>query len=115
MEKEIRPWGDYVVIAENNYFKTKVITINPNSRLSLQKHKKRAEHWYILDGTATVTVNDRVFDVVPGDEIHVKIGDLHRIESHDQTVRFVEVQTGGIYFGEDDIIRLEDDYGRTNE
>lgn len=111
-EFEERPWGNFVVIAYNNYFKTKLITVNPRSRLSLQKHKYRSEHWYIVDGKATVTLNGVRSFVTAGDYVFVPLGAVHRIEAHAEPVRFVEVQTG-LYFGEDDIERLEDDYDRS--
>lgn len=108
---EERPWGSYVVIGYGDSFKVKLITINPRSRLSLQKHQHRAEHWYIVDGKGTVTLNGVRTFVSAGDQIYVPVGAIHRIEAHAEPVRFVELQTG-TYFGEDDIERLEDDYGR---
>ena len=110
-EYEVRPWGEYRVLASTDSFQIKVIRVNPNSRLSLQRHKHRAERWYILSGIATVTLNDSVIEVGPGDSVFVRIGDIHRIQAHDEQVSFVEVQTG-TYFGEDDIERLSDDYER---
>lgn len=110
---ESRPWGEYTVIASGDSFKVKLITVNPKSRLSLQKHKHRAEYWYIVDGKGTVTLNGNRTFVVAGDHIYVPVGAVHRVEAHAERLRFVEVQTG-TYFGEDDIERLEDDYGRNS-
>ena len=86
--------------------------MNPGSRLSYQRHQKRAEHWFIVSGTATVTLNGESFHRVAGETVDVAIGDLHRIANQgSQELVFIEVQTGS-YFGEDDIERIEDDYSR---
>ena len=111
MVRDVRPWGEYVVIANGDGYQVKIITINPNSRLSLQTHKYRAETWFILDGTANITIGDDIFFGHAGESFYIPVGVVHRIGSSNQTVRFVEVQTG-TYFGEDDIERLSDDFGR---
>jgi len=108
---EIRPWGFYTILSESYAYKIKHISVNPNSRLSYQKHSQRAEHWFILSGLANVTIEGETFPVGAGDTVDIEIGQLHRIESLDDTVEFIEVQTGS-YFGEDDIVRYEDDYDR---
>ncbi len=110
-ERVVRPWGSYVVVFANNYAKVKVITINPHSRLSLQRHKHRMETWYILDGVADVTLGDYTFKATVGEKVFVPYMTVHRIGAREESVRFVEVQ-GGSYFGEDDIERFDDDYGR---
>ncbi len=108
----VRPWGRYEVLQESNLHKVKCIYVNPGSRLSYQRHQKRAEHWFIVSGTATVTLNGESFQRVAGETVDVAIGDLHRIGNQgSQELVFIEVQTGS-YFGEDDIERIEDDYSR---
>ena len=108
----IRPWGRYEVLQEAAHFKVKCIWVSPGKRLSYQRHEKRAEHWYFVQGQAEVTLNGVISHHVAGDSIFVKIGDLHRVSNvSDREVIFIEVQTG-TYFGEDDIERVEDDFGR---
>ena len=108
----VRPWGRYEVLQESNLHKVKCIYVNPGSRLSYQRHQKRAEHWFIVSGTAMVTLNGESFHRVAGETVDVEIGDLHRIANQgSQELVFIEVQTGS-YFGEDDIERIEDDYSR---
>jgi len=109
--KETRPWGYYYILNESNNHKTKYIFVSPNNRLSYQKHAQRAEHWFIVSGLPSVTINGDIKVLSPGDSIDIKVGDAHRIEALDTPVEFIEVQTG-TYFGEDDIVRLDDDYGR---
>jgi mannose-6-phosphate isomerase-like protein (cupin superfamily) len=107
-----RPWGKYTVLLNGVDHKVKEITVFPNHRLSLQRHKKREEHWFIHKGTARVTINSisRIFSV--GQYVDIPRDCIHRIENvgKDDLV-FIEIQTGD-YFGEDDIERLEDDYKR---
>jgi len=112
MEKENRPWGSYKVISFGNDYKVKKITVKPLQRLSYQSHKFRRESWTITKGTCVIILNDKRFDLKYGDNIEIPIGAKHRIinETSDN-VEFIEVQTG-TYFGEDDIIRYEDDYNR---
>lgn len=84
----------------------------PGKRLSYQLHSRRAEHWYIVSGIATVTLDGKVFDRAPSETVDIPIGTAHRCENRGQElVVFIEVQTRR-YFGEDDIVRLEDDFGR---
>ncbi len=112
LEKSERPWGRYEVLQESETFKVKCIWVSPGKRLSYQRHKHRAEHWYIVQGTADVTLNGVTSRQTTGNIITVGIGDLHRISNAGtDDVVFVEVQTG-TYFGEDDIERIEDDFGR---
>ena len=113
-EYDERPWGSYTVLedAESEGFKVKRLTVMPGHRLSYQRHSRRAEHWFVVAGTATVTINDVVSDVATGSAVDVALGDAHRIENRGtEPMTFVEVQQGD-YLGEDDIERLQDDYGR---
>ena len=107
-----RPWGYYKILADNDRYKNKEIVVFPHKRLSLQRHQRRSEHWYIIDGRAEITLDDKMFVLAPGQSVDIPKGALHRIaNSGSENVRFIEVQTGD-YFGEDDIERIEDDFGR---
>jgi mannose-6-phosphate isomerase-like protein (cupin superfamily) len=111
-EEEQRPWGYYQVLCDESDCKVKRITVFPRKRLSLQKHHHRDEHWYIIKGEATVTVGDREISLKTGQSVDIPREASHRIRNDaGEDVVFVEVQTGS-YFGEDDIERIEDDYGR---
>ena len=110
-----REWGFYEVLSDEKDHKVKRITVYPGSRLSLQRHFKRSEHWYIVSGNGTITLNGDEIRVSAGDSVDIGVGALHRMaNSGDGNVVFVEVQTGS-YFGEDDIERVEDDYGRAGK
>ena len=112
LEKSERPWGRYEVLQESASHKVKCIRVYPGKRLSYQRHQKRAEHWFIVSGEADVTIDGVVSRLGPRDSVEVGVGVLHRIHNVGTTdVIFVEVQTG-TYFGEDDIERVEDDFGR---
>lgn len=113
LEYDRRPWGSYTVLDEGAGFKVKRIEVLPGKRLSYQKHLHRAEHWFIVQGTARVTLNDETYDLEENRAIDIAIGDKHRVENPepDRTLIFIEVQKGD-YLGEDDIIRFEDDFGR---
>lgn len=107
-----RPWGFYTILANQADHKVKRIVVLPGARLSLQRHNRRREHWYIHTGTARVTVEDRILELGPNDSVDIPCGALHRIENTGtEDLVFFEVQAGD-YFGEDDIERLEDDFGR---
>ena len=107
-----RPWGRYTVLHEAPQFKVKRIEVSPGKKLSLQMHQKRSEHWVVVEGTARVTVAERVMDLAPNESIFVPMQVKHRIENAtDQTLTMVEVQCG-VYLGEDDIVRFSDDFGR---
>ena len=107
-----RPWGYYKILADNDRYKNKEIVVFPQKRLSLQRHQRRSEHWYIIDGRAEITLDDKTFMLSPGQSVDIPKGALHRIANPgSENVRFIEVQTGD-YFGEDDIERIEDDFGR---
>ena len=111
-DDSFRPWGRYEVLQESPSHKVKCIYVKPNSRLSYQRHQKRAEHWFIVSGIATVTLEGVVFKKIAGETVDIEIGALHRVENKGtQELVFIEVQTG-TYFGEDDIERIEDDYAR---
>ncbi|CAB4806327.1 unannotated protein [freshwater metagenome] len=107
-----RPWGRYEILQESSIHKTKCVYLLPGKRLSYQRHQKRSEHWFIVQGNAEVTLEGKVSQLSPGGTITVGIGQLHRIANiGTEEVIFIEVQTG-TYFGEDDIERIDDDFGR---
>lgn len=110
--KVYRPWGWYDTIEIGKYFQVKRLHVNPRSKLSLQKHSKRSEHWVVVSGTATVTNGDIVLKLKEGETTYIPIGTIHSLENktNDQ-LEVIEVQSG-TYLGEDDIIRFEDIYGR---
>jgi mannose-1-phosphate guanylyltransferase/mannose-6-phosphate isomerase len=108
-----RPWGAYQSVDNGDRHQVKRITVKAGGRLSLQKHHHRSEHWIVVRGTARVTVNELVKIVHENESIYIPIGAVHRLENPGKIVlELIEVQTGS-YFGEDDIIRLEDDYRRS--
>jgi len=107
-----RPWGYYQVLSDEPDHKVKRIVVYPGQRLSLQRHRLRMEHWHIVQGYAVVTINREELPVCAGQSVDIPQGTWHRImNSGEENVVFIEVQRGD-YFGEDDIERLEDDYGR---
>jgi mannose-6-phosphate isomerase len=108
-----RPWGNYTVLSDAAAdHKVKRLVVLPGKRLSYQRHARRAEHWFIVAGTATVTLDGAVTQVRAGESIDIPLEGAHRIANEgDVDVVFIEVQLG-TYFGEDDIVRLEDDFGR---
>ncbi len=107
-----RPWGSYQTIDAGDRFQVKHIMVKPGGRLSLQKHAKRAEHWVVVQGTAQVTCDDRVFQLTENESTFIPLGSTHRLENlGEEPLRLIEVQSGS-YLGEDDIVRLEDVYGR---
>jgi len=107
-----RPWGSYTILDEDNGYKIKRIEVKPGKRLSLQKHYHRNEHWVVLSGSATVTVGEREFVVNPNESTYIKAGEVHRLENRGKLpLIIIEVQVGE-YTGEDDIVRIEDDYAR---
>jgi mannose-6-phosphate isomerase len=112
LERDERPWGSYEVLVDAPDHKVKQIVVKPGKRLSYQKHARRSEHWFIVRGNGTVTLNDAAVPVAPGTAVDLALGASHRIENTgSEDLVFVEVQHGE-YFGEDDIVRLEDDFGR---
>ena len=111
-EENIRPWGRYDILLDNPNVKIKTITVEPNQRLSLQSHKHRREQWIVTKGTLTVCLFDKEYTLIEGNTIYIGMGSKHRAwNKTNEPVEFIEVQTGD-YFGEDDIIRYEDDYNR---
>jgi mannose-6-phosphate isomerase len=111
-EFDRRPWGTYTVLEEAPTFKVKRIEVLPGKRLSYQKHAQRAEHWVVVAGTAKVTLDGRELTIHTGEAIDIPVGAAHRVENPaDDDLIFIEVQRGK-YLGEDDIVRLEDDFGR---
>lgn len=112
MEEDHRPWGYYQVLSDENDHKVKRIVVYPGKRLSLQRHQRRAEHWYVIRGEAVVTLDAQDISVTAGQAVDIPRGASHRITNNSSAdMAFIEVQTGD-YFGEDDIERIEDDFGR---
>ena len=114
-EHSERPWGNYTVLDDDvPDHKVKRLVVHPGKRLSYQRHAKRAEHWFIVAGTATVTLDGRTITVQAGESIDIPREGAHRVANEGDTdVVLIEVQRG-TYFGEDDIVRLDDDYGRVD-
>ena len=110
--KVYRPWGYFDSIDSGVGFKVKRIFVNPAAKLSLQKHLKRSEHWVVVKGIALVTCGNKKFQLRKNQSTYIPKGEIHRLENYgDETLEIIEIQTGE-YFGEDDIIRIEDDYER---
>ena len=115
LEKSERPWGRYEVLQECSTHKTKCIWMNPGARLSYQRHKYRAEHWFIVQGSGIVTIDGVESPVKAGDTVEFAIGVLHRLaNTGNEEIIFIEVQTG-TSFAEEDIERIEDDFGRAGK
>jgi len=114
-EFDERPWGSFTVLDDEMFdHKVKRIVVAPGKRLSYQLHAKRAEHWFVVNGNATVVVDGVEHVIAPGGSIDIAIGQAHRCENRGTSpVVLIEVQHG-TYFGEDDIVRLEDDFGRAH-
>ena len=109
---EERPWGKFEILIDNDYCKVKRITVKPGGRLSYQYHHKRGEVWTVVQGKATMTLDDVVEHYYYEETILIPQGTKHRVENKGQDdLVFIEVQHGS-YFGEDDIVRIEDDYNR---
>ena len=106
------PWGFYQTLSDMPDHKIKRIIVYPEQRLSYQRHSHRSEHWYVIKGYAIATINGQEIELTSGKAIDVPVGSWHRIKNHgEENLVFIEVQTGD-YFGDDDIERVEDDYGR---
>lgn len=111
---EERPWGRFDGLVKGDGYQVKIITVNPGGTLSLQYHHHRSEHWTVVQGTADVRVGDRKRQLKPNDSVYIPCGEIHRLaNSGEETVLLIEVQVGE-YLGEDDIVRLEDQYGRNS-
>ena len=113
---ETRPWGSFEVLKDLPHCKAKHLRVLPGQRLSLQYHHQREEHWLVVAGTPDVTVGERTWQAAPGEYIHIPQGAHHRLANlsptpADQVAEIIEVQLGD-YFGEDDIVRIQDDYKR---
>ena len=107
-----RPWGYYEVLSDAPDYKVKLIVVEPKGRLSLQSHKLRKEHWFIVSGKGIASVDGKDYSVQNGSVVDIPSKKTHRLEnSSAENLVIIEVQTGE-YFGEDDIERFEDDYGR---
>jgi mannose-1-phosphate guanylyltransferase/mannose-6-phosphate isomerase len=116
VERTQRPWGWYESVSSVSSpikgIKIKRIGVQPGQQISLQKHQHRREHWVVLQGVARVTLGDQMFDLKPGEHCDIAIGQVHRLANQtDALVEILEVQMGD-FLSEDDIIRLQDDYGR---
>jgi mannose-1-phosphate guanylyltransferase / mannose-6-phosphate isomerase len=108
-----RPWGCYQSIDQGDRFQVKRIVVKPGGRLSLQRHYHRAEHWVVVRGTARVTIGGEIKIVHENESTYIPIGAMHRLDNPGKIdLELIEVQTGS-YLGEDDIVRVEDDYRRS--
>ena len=113
-DESVRPWDQYAVLCDDSDFKVKTITVTSAKRLSYQQHARRSEHWFVVRGPGVVTLDGSDVRVDRGSAVEVPVGTAHRISNDgDDLLVFVEVQHRD-YFGEDDIVRLEDDYGRSS-
>lgn len=107
-----RPWGTYTILEENPGYKVKQITVRPGGKLSLQYHHHRSEHWIVVSGIATVTINEKTFDLKQNESCYIPKEATHRLYNQQkEDLVLIEAQVGG-YLGEDDIVRLQDDYKR---
>ena len=112
MTKETRPWGWYDVIDESDRYKVKSIEVNPGHKLSLQRHHHRSEHWVVVSGTALTECDGKEKLLTENESTYIPVGSVHRLSNPGKIpLRIIEVQSGS-YVGEDDIVRLEDIYGR---
>ncbi len=108
-----RPWGTYQSVEQGDNFQVKKIVVKPGKKLSLQMHHKRAEHWVVVKGIATVTRDDDVFELKENESTFIPLGAKHRLENAtSEPLEIIEVQSGS-YLGEDDIVRFDDDFGRS--
>jgi mannose-6-phosphate isomerase-like protein (cupin superfamily) len=108
------PWGRWEVLLDEPVYKVKRVTVLPGKRLSYQKHIKRSEHWMVVEGKGMVTLDGKEMHIEKGNTVDIAREVAHRMSNNgDEVLTFIEIQQGD-YFGEDDIIRLEDDYGRVS-
>ena len=113
-DHETRPWGEFFVLSDETTHKVKRMVVRPGARLSYQRHDRRSEHWFVVAGCALVTLDGTQHTVRAGEAIDVPQTAAHRVENAgEDDLVFIEVQHGS-YFGEDDITRLDDDYGRVS-
>jgi mannose-6-phosphate isomerase-like protein (cupin superfamily) len=108
----IKPWGKFIQFTLNEPTTVKLIIVNPGEELSLQTHQKRKEFWFIVAGKPIITVGETITEANVGDEFTVPQATQHRIKAQDKTVQFLEISYG--QFDEEDIVRLEDNYGRAH-
>ncbi len=107
------PWGSWEVLSDTRDHKVKRIIVDPGKRLSYQKHFRRQEHWFVVSGEALVTLDGAEISLLEGEAVDIPLEAAHRMANQEkEPLVFIEIQTGS-YFGEDDIVRLEDDYGRS--
>lgn len=112
--RDERPWGSFDILLDEKTYKVKRITVLQGKRLSLQYHNKRSEHWHIVAGEALVTLGGNNFSMKTGESVDIPRGAQHRIQNiGNEPMVFIEIQRGD-YFGEDDIVRVEDDFGRND-
>ena len=105
-----KPWGNFRQFSHNEITTIKILTINPNTSLSLQYHNHRAEFWHVISGHPFLTIGEKKIKAKPGDEFEIQIKELHRLEAQDDAVQILEIAYGD--FDEEDIVRVEDKYGR---
>jgi mannose-6-phosphate isomerase len=111
-EFDERPWGSFFILDDAEDHKVKRMVVRPGKRLSYQRHARRSEHWFVVHGRGVVTIDGVQSEVTPGTAVDIPVTAAHRIENDGtEDLVFIEVQHGE-YFGEDDIVRLEDDFGR---
>lgn len=107
-----RPWGKYTIVGSGVDFKIKIVEVSPKQSLSLQFHRKRSEHWVVVEGKAKVVKGKKISNLNVNDSVNIPLGCVHRlINSTNKVLKIVEVQVGS-YLGEDDIVRLGDTFGR---
>jgi mannose-6-phosphate isomerase-like protein (cupin superfamily) len=112
-DRTMRPWGWYETVSERPGNKVKRIHVDPGQQISLQLHHRRAEHWVVVRGTAWVTVGERQLALIEGQHVDIQLGAVHRLANRSaEPVEIIEVQFGD-YLGDDDIVRMQDDYGRS--
>jgi mannose-6-phosphate isomerase-like protein (cupin superfamily) len=115
VNQNAKPWGSYIILHKGPDFQVKRVEVNPNLRLSLQKHAQRAEKWMVVSGSGVATVGQKEVPVKRGSVVEIAIGQPHRMHNTGRkSLVFIEVQLGE-YLGEDDIIRLEDDFDRAGK
>ena len=110
---EFRPWGWYITLDEGSNYKVKKIHLNPNTKLSLQYHHHRDEHWTVVEGSGKCIVNENIFIMGEGDDMFIPKKAIHRMASNGNGVTYVEAQRGKC--DDEDIVRLQDDYGRVDK
>ena len=112
---ENRPWGSFTVLDEGEGFKVKRISVNPGHKLSLQYHHHRSEHWTVVQGEASVTLGEDIKQLKVNESIYIPLKEKHALANEgEELMQLIEVQVGD-YLGEDDIVRLEDRYGRVEQ